>query len=426
MSDKAADNEKNNEASLKNSQKGSSGRAKITPLKKFIFTMIMLGGVAVFIELSVRAFLAIKIGPDVLWYGTGYCCGTQGSFNPKGKLQGALFGDFHTVYKHENKKKNYGKYFPHQTRVDHDEQGEIFSVTINSHGFRGREFSIEKTPGVIRVVTLGASSTFGYHDRDNETYPYYMQEMLNRRLQDKTCPNIDSFEVINLGIPHLETPNILSLFREEGRAFHPDVVTFYEGWNNAAASVGILHYWRKEDNIFLYTYYKMLKKFGKKLLSLSLLENVTFQVKEYSSEKVKTILAGKKDPFFQDLEALHRDVAEIGATFVVGSQQAKSSIIEKEKMAGVSYADEVELIQQHLANGELVKAQSIYFLSHDITMKNLEAFANKHNIRYVDHIQAMDSRRDYLLSWVHVAPDGNKIIAKGFVDEIFPSVCPKS
>ena len=372
-----------------------------------------------------RVFLTIKIGPDVLWYGTEYCCGTQGTFDPKGKLQGSLFGDFHTVSKHENKKKNYGKYFPHQERVDHDENGEIFSVTINGHGFRGSEFSVEKTPGVVRVVTLGASSTFGYHDRDDETYPFYMQQMLNRRLQGQSCPQIDSFEVINLGIPHMETPNILAMFREEGSALHPDVVTFYEGWNNAVHGVGWAHKWRKEDSLLLSLYYKVVGKFRKYLLSMALLENVTWQVKEFSSTKVREILKKRKDPFFEDLEVLHREVAETGATFIVGSQQSKSSIIEQKDMPGVTYSDEVELIHQRLNNGEKVKAQAIYFLSHNELMKNLEAFTHQHHIRFVDHIQAMNSRRDYLLSWVHVSPEGNKIIANGFVDEIFPLYCSK-
>src|SRR5437867_744457 len=31
---------------------------------------------------------------------------------------------------------------------------------INSHGFRGREFAVDKGPGVFRIVCLGGSTTF--------------------------------------------------------------------------------------------------------------------------------------------------------------------------------------------------------------------------------------------------------------------------
>jgi hypothetical protein len=70
------------------------------------------------------------------------------------------------------------------TRLDRDpDTQEPYRVTINSRGFRGKEFSDEKKPGVIRVITLGESSTFGLHARDDETYPYDLEHFLN-----KDCP----------------------------------------------------------------------------------------------------------------------------------------------------------------------------------------------------------------------------------------------
>jgi len=53
-------------------------------------------------------------------------------------------------------------------------------LSINSHGFRGKEFSIAKPDDVIRVLTLGASSTFGFFNKDDETYPYLLEQRLNK------------------------------------------------------------------------------------------------------------------------------------------------------------------------------------------------------------------------------------------------------
>src|SRR6185295_7016799 len=104
-----------------------------------------------------------------------------------------------------------------------------FPVRINNHGFRGGDFTIDKPPGTFRILTLGASSTFGYHDRDDETYPVLLERQLNRTADDGR-----RYEVINFGVPHATTDNTLALFLAEGVALSPDLVTFYEGANDAA------------------------------------------------------------------------------------------------------------------------------------------------------------------------------------------------
>lgn len=77
----------------------------------------------------------------------------------------------------------------------------------------------------LRVVTLGASSTFGYHDRDDETYPFLLEQAL-----DAQRPA--TFEVLNMGILHNTSRQILALFEEDVLPAEPDVVIFYEGVND--------------------------------------------------------------------------------------------------------------------------------------------------------------------------------------------------
>ena len=129
---------------------------------------------------------------------------------------------------HRNRRGGYTKYFPREVRIDHDpETGDTFRVAINGHGFRGPEFRQTKPAGVIRVVTLGASSTFGYYNRDNETYPHFLELEFNAR-----CGGQRTFEVINLGILHTKAKQNVALFRREAVPLSPDVVTFYEGIND--------------------------------------------------------------------------------------------------------------------------------------------------------------------------------------------------
>ncbi len=47
--------------------------------------------------------------------------------------------------------------------------GRLVAVNINSQGVRGREISVLKTPGRLRILVLGDSYTFGVYVNDNET-----------------------------------------------------------------------------------------------------------------------------------------------------------------------------------------------------------------------------------------------------------------
>jgi len=70
----------------------------------------------------------------------------------------------------------YSKYFPHEKKVtESPNHKELYPVRINNHGSRGDDFEAARAPGTVRILTLGASSTFGYYDRDDETFPYYLK-----------------------------------------------------------------------------------------------------------------------------------------------------------------------------------------------------------------------------------------------------------
>ncbi len=86
-------------------------------------------------------------------------------------------------------------------------------LNSNSRGIRGNmEYSYNKLPGQNRILILGDSFTFGDQVSDNETYPYYLQQML---------PNT---EVINFGIHGYGHDQMLLYLKEEGIKYSPDVV----------------------------------------------------------------------------------------------------------------------------------------------------------------------------------------------------------
>ncbi len=99
----------------------------------------------------------------------------------------------------------------------------------NSWGFRGPEFSVKKPEGVIRIVSLGASTTEG-SQRDYETYPHFLQQELDRIFPAQ------KIEVINAGHQAQGIDDLLEILRQRVLPLKPDIVIFYEvanniGWN---------------------------------------------------------------------------------------------------------------------------------------------------------------------------------------------------
>ena len=68
----------------------------------------------------------------------------------------------------------------HIPRPGYSAQGSTRNLTINSLGFRGEEITAKKPSNTIRIVCLGASTTFCGEVNDEEAWPYRLQEKLRR------------------------------------------------------------------------------------------------------------------------------------------------------------------------------------------------------------------------------------------------------
>jgi hypothetical protein len=112
--------------------------------------------------------------------------------------------------------------------------GETAYWSSNSWGFRNPEFAVKKPSGVIRIVALGSSTTEG-SQADDETYPFYLQQDLDRMFPGK------KIEVINAGHHGHDIDDELAVLTRYVLPLHPDVVVLYEGAanNNAIWGLGV-------------------------------------------------------------------------------------------------------------------------------------------------------------------------------------------
>lgn len=119
---------------------------------------------------------------------------------------------------------NYALFEPHPQLVGIPRKS--ISVVINNihyahnaQGFRGSEPAKQKAKK--RIICIGGSTTYGIGVSNNETWPYYLDSLLQ-----------PEFEVLNLGIPGHTTAEHKKLLPLALEKYHPDIVILHCGLND--------------------------------------------------------------------------------------------------------------------------------------------------------------------------------------------------
>jgi len=261
---------------------------------------------------------------------------------------------------------------------------------VNSFGFRGKEFDVKKKDGAYRIVTLGASTTFGPGVDDDSTYPVFLEKFLNS--------NSDGvYEVINAGVGSVTIREIANLFKKEVVPLAPDMVIVNSLINNLYYSANVSKYRAnlpQKINRFL---------LSKSLFYMTLREKIAYLSRRCISDVYKapvdTILANfmEDDSFWQRLKESYLDIAETahanGIEVVIIKQpawlhqerEANCGILLDKKLEPV-YRKAYELFDE-IAERENVESLDLasYF----------DAFPNKPLLFQADslHLTAMGNER---------------------------------
>lgn len=91
-------------------------------------------------------------------------------------------------------------------------------VTINSLGLRDDEVSLAKPDGVVRILMLGDSVTFGWGVLQDDTVSAKLEKLLNE------TPGATRIEVVNSGVGNYNTVQEITYFLSRGIELDPDIV----------------------------------------------------------------------------------------------------------------------------------------------------------------------------------------------------------
>ncbi|MBC7894862.1 MAG: hypothetical protein H7066_05595 [Cytophagaceae bacterium] len=99
---------------------------------------------------------------------------------------------------------------------------------LDSLGFRGPDIPVTPAPGVVRIVTAGASETFGLYEAANKEYPRQLEDSLRSRVA-ASCPGSDApkVEVVNAALPGMALPSLAHHLTRVIARIQPSVVVIY-------------------------------------------------------------------------------------------------------------------------------------------------------------------------------------------------------
>lgn len=97
---------------------------------------------------------------------------------------------------------------------------------INALGFRGEEIAKEKPADVYRIVATGGSTTFAVYLPWDQSYPYYLQEVLRERL------GTERIEVVNAGLTGSTAAESFHRLPTQILPVEPDMVVVYHAFND--------------------------------------------------------------------------------------------------------------------------------------------------------------------------------------------------
>lgn len=122
----------------------------------------------------------------------------------------------------------FGRYDATSMLIDRDSlgiKGRAFGRfekwTLNSKGFRGREFTVPKPKDRIRIVTLGASETFGLYESERQHWPAQLRKHIETRYPGR------SIDLVNAAIVGLTVSSMEHYFRNRVEWIEPDLVILY-------------------------------------------------------------------------------------------------------------------------------------------------------------------------------------------------------
>jgi lysophospholipase L1-like esterase len=277
----------------------------------------------------------------------------------------------------------------------------LSEISINSKGFRGKEFPEEKG-GAFRIVALGESTTFGITvGADDPPWPELLEKLIKERLKP-----LRPVEVINAGIPGIPLPDNVIRLRDDILPLKPDMLISYHGINGfPLLGLGSLSMWASPPP-------------EPRLRPLSLLGACEYRFKLWRYRKSRTPATVHSSASLAQLLSTpyaraYKDLIELCTTNRLRLVLANYSM-------AVNDSSDAELINFFSRTAPSAPADIWSNIAHSLI---LEALAQRHpEVLLVDTHPHLDACPEKFLDLVHFNQAGEKQLAETMFDAIRPTL----
>ena len=295
----------------------------------------------------------------------------------------------------------------------------IIKYSINSKGFRGKEFE-DKKKSSYRIISFGGSTTMGMESPDHLTYPAQLEKLLRKN-------NYDA-EVLNFGFSSKSLNFIRELFFLEAVNYNPDYITIYSARNPVMYdSVGdviqeeeVKFIKIKKINLYLINNimtFRLMFKIYRNILSASI---DTKKIISPFNEKTEHNIFYFTNQYSETIEQIV-NFAEKNNIGVILVKQAVYFDPFIQKQIEKKSIDKLILQLQNLRSKPLKGldyAQSFWIVTISILNKQLDKFKDNSNVILVDPVQKLISTKAHFEDYSHLTPKGNKVIAENIYEEL--------
>jgi hypothetical protein len=98
---------------------------------------------------------------------------------------------------------------------------------MNELGMRGPGADLRKALGTVRIVTAGASETFGLYESVSHEYPRQLEDSLTVAARALCADNAPRVEVLNAALPGMSLPTVEQDIRLRISKLQPDIISLY-------------------------------------------------------------------------------------------------------------------------------------------------------------------------------------------------------
>lgn len=371
----------------------------ISRRKAALFSIVATLALVLLLELGIRlgAFVMYGFSPYYIFYG-------MKSWMADARAEG-----------HTGAYDGYFKFPPSRVLRQYGMFAAPTPIRINAQGFRGRDFTPDKPPGVYRIIAMGESSTFGFYARDEHTYPALLESFLAERLPGRRV------EVINAGIPDANSDNVLAMLRQELLRYRPNLLTLYAGYNDAQYLMDenvfqALAAWVHAHSATYVAMKRALTAVGGPVLHSRWAKYVPQADRDHIRRQSELHVVRYR----RNLEQIIATARSARVNLLFVKQPVTTSRSPRTRTKDLAYYDELRWIKGQLDREGWVTPYEALFLVHRALMDTLEEVAAQHGIPVVDNIAIVNDHPDYLTSYVHLTEQGNRALAEALYARIAP------